>query len=115
MKILYDLCKADTEFAWTDAHEQCFKKSKQLMLSNVRLVHYDPKLPLYITCDASGYGVGAVLSHGDDKPIVFASSTLSNAEKKYSNLERENIAIVFALKKFYKYIFGREVIIITDQ
>lgn len=75
------------------------------------LVHYDPDKPLVLTCDASPYGIGAVLSHtiedGTDRPVAYASRTLTTAEKKYSQLEREGLAVVFGTKKFYNYLYGR--------
>ncbi|KAF2890239.1 hypothetical protein ILUMI_15934, partial [Ignelater luminosus] len=53
--------------------EKAFKESKQLLSSDKLLVHYNPKLPIYLTCDSSGYGVGAILSHrlnDEDRPIL---------------------------------------------
>lgn len=118
LKPLYDLCKSDVGFNWTQECESIFQSSKSLLTSKNILTYFNPSLPIYVTCDASGYGVGAVLSHrinGDDKPIMFASSTLSPTEKLYSNLERESLAIIFALKKFHKYIYGRKFILISDH
>ncbi|KAF2905267.1 hypothetical protein ILUMI_00918 [Ignelater luminosus] len=103
---------------WSADCEKAFEESKQLLSSDKLLVHYNPKLPIYLTCDSSGYGVGAILSHrlnGEDRPILFASSTLSQAEKKYSNLEREALALIFGLRKFHKYIFARKFVLITDH
>ena len=51
------------------------------------LTHFDDKLPLILACDASPYGLGAVLPHqmpnGKEKPVGFASRTVSKAEKNY--------------------------------
>jgi len=71
-----------------------------------------------VTCDSSSYGVGAVLSHlieGEEKPILFESSTLSAAEKNYAQIEREGLAIIFAVEKFHKYLFSRKFILVTDH
>lgn len=61
---------------------------------------------------------GAVLSHeidGKDRPVLYGSRTLSAAEKKWPILHREALAIVFALEKFYKYVYGRRVTVISDH
>ena len=65
------------------------------------LAHYDQGLPLKLDCDASAYGVGAVLSHtfpdGSVRPIAYASRTLSAAEKNYAQIEREGLSLVFGI------------------
>ena len=74
-------------------------------------MHFDDKLPIIFSCDASPYGVGAVLSHrmanGDERPICFASRTLTAAERKYSQLDKEALVIVFGVKKHHQYLYGR--------
>lgn len=115
---LYNLCKKNVVFKWSKECEETFQISKRLLTSNQLLTHYDPSLPIFVTCDASSYGIGAVLSHiikGEERPILFASSTMSECEKRYSQLEREALAIMFALKKFNKYLFGRKFTINSDH
>ena len=79
--------------------KSAFLASKEQLLSNQVLIHYDPKMELVVVCDASAYGVGAVLSHrlpdGTERPIGFVSRTLSDTEKKYSQIEKEGLACVF--------------------
>ena len=88
---LYSLLQKQAKWHWGPDQEQAFTKVKHLMTSSKLLVHYDPVKELVLSCDASPYGVGAVLSHimedGSEKPIAFASRSLAAAEKKYSQLD----------------------------
>ncbi|UYV61119.1 K02A2.6-like [Cordylochernes scorpioides] len=82
------------------------------------LVPYDATLPLCLATDASQIGVGAVLSHiieGQERPIMFASRTLSEAEQNYSQIEKEALAIIYGVTWFHQFIYGRKFILITDH
>ena len=87
-----------------EKEEQTFQQSKYLLNSSNLLIHYDPEKPMVIACDPSPYGLGAVLSHimpdKSERPIMFTSRTLTNAERNYSQIEKEVLAIIFAIKKF---------------
>lgn len=82
-------------------------------------MHFDPGKDVILSCDPSPYGVGAVLSHrmkdGTEKPISYVSRTLSAAEKGYSQLEKEGLAVVFAVKRFHHDLYSRPFIIFTDH
>ena len=96
---LYDLLRATKKWSWRKEQEESFREIKDLLKSSRVLIHFDDSLPLTLSCDASSYGVGAVLAHrlssGEERPIGFASWTLTVAEKKYSQLEKEALALVF--------------------
>uniref|UniRef100_A0A1Y1K0Y3 RNA-directed DNA polymerase n=1 Tax=Photinus pyralis TaxID=7054 RepID=A0A1Y1K0Y3_PHOPY len=117
LKLLYDLERKNIPFVWTNEH-RVFEKCKNMIVNSNLLVHYDVKKPIVIAVDASQYGVGAVMSHlsdGVEHPIMFASSTLSNSEKNYAQIQKEALAIMFAVRKFHKYIYGRKFTLITDH
>ena len=82
-----------------------------MLKSSKWIVHYDSKKEVLLQCDASPYEVSAVLSHamedGLERPIAYSSRTLAPAEKNYSQLEEEALAIIFSLGKFYQYVYGR--------
>ncbi|XP_056001322.1 uncharacterized protein K02A2.6-like [Ostrea edulis] len=77
--------------------EKSFQDIKELICSDKVLCHYDPKLPLKLAADASPYGIGSVLSHvfpdGTERPIAFSSRTLNQAEKAYSHIDKEALAL----------------------
>ena len=98
---------------------QAFLAAQNALQADSLLVHYDPAKPIVLACDASQCGIGAVLSHvvdnEQDRPIAYVSRTLSPAEKNYSQLEKEALAIVFAVKKFHNFIYGRLFLIESDH
>ena len=83
------------------------------------MVHFDASKPIVVVSDSSAYGIGAVLCHlidGMERPIYFASRSLSTAECNYSQLEKEALALVFALRRFHFYLWGqKEFTLITDH
>ena len=105
LKPLYELLQAGTSWHWGLPQQRAFEASKALIQSSKVLVHYNARLPLVLSCDASPYGIGAVLSHrmsdDSDRPIAFASRTLAPAEKRYAQLDREGLAILFGVTKFH--------------
>ena len=90
-----------------------------MLMDSKLLVHYDPERPIVLQCDASPYGLGSVLSHemddGHDRPVAYASRTMSKAERGYGQVEREGLAVVYSVKKFHQYLYGRRFVIVTDH
>ena len=96
--ILNQLRRKDVPWKWTKKEEGAYQRLKEQLSSAKVLVHYNPKLPLKLDCNASSMGIGAVLSHimetGEEKPIAYASRSLTKAERNYSQIEREALSIV---------------------
>lgn len=116
---LYRLLKDQTKWGWSKVEQNAFDRCKEMLASDKVLVHYDPNLPLSLACDASAYGIGAVIQHttpdGQEHPIAYASRTLSPAEKNYSQIEKEALSLVYGVKKFHQYLWGRKFNLITDH
>ena len=114
---LNKLLRVDTKWKWDSACKRAFKEVKEALTSEV-LTHYDPEKELILACDASPYGVGTVLSHivdGKERPIAFASRSLTKSEQSYAQVEKEALGIIFGIKKFHKYLYGRKFLLITDH
>ena len=75
---------------------------------------YDPKKPLTLQVDASGRGLGCALIQ-ENGPVAYASKSLTGAETRYSNIERELLGIVYSLERFHEYVYGRHVTLETDH
>lgn len=117
-KPLTALLKKDIQFNWGSDQQQAFNTCKEILTTTPLLQYPDFNKEFLLTTDASIHAVGAVLSQGEigkDLPIAYASRTLNKAETNYSTIERELLAIVWAVKHFRPYLFGRKFKIITDH
>lgn len=115
---LNQLLVKGTEFIWTPACEKAYKEIQRAIISDQVLTPFDPSLPVTLATDASPVGISAVLSHlvdGEEKPVAFASRTLTATERNYSQLDREATAIYWAIKKFYLYLYGRKFTLVVDN
>lgn len=95
-----------------------FNRCKNILTSSHVLQYPDLSKRFILTTDASNYALGAVLSQGpvgQDRPVAFASRTLTLSEEKYSAIEKELLAIDWACKYFRPYLFGRRFTLYTDH
>ncbi|XP_041565110.1 uncharacterized protein K02A2.6-like [Drosophila elegans] len=116
---LNQLRRKDVAFFFGPQQQQAFTALKSHIINATQLAHFDEKLPLVLATDASSFGIGVVLSHlqpdGGERPIVFASKTLDKHQVKYSQIEKEGLSIIFGVKRFHQYLYGRKFILITDH
>ena len=101
LKPLYTLLHDDVKFQWTPELEKIFQDIKNSMTADTELTIPNTKHPINITVDASLVGLGAILSQMNEenkmKVISYNSPILNTQEQKLSTLDRELLAIVFAL------------------
>ena len=116
---MYQLLRQNVRWQWKDEHKEAFRRAKVALQSSQVMIHFDPRKEVISACDASPYGVGAVLSHrlsnGTERPIAFASRSLAEAERRYAQIDREALALLFGVKKFHQYLSGRAFTILTDH
>jgi hypothetical protein len=117
LRPLNELLRADVQWKWSRTCQKVFDDVKKELTESHVLTHYDPKKKLILACDASPYGLGVVLSHEEDgeRPIAFASRSLTKAEKNYSQIEKEALGIIYGIDKFHKYLYGRQFTLVTDN
>lgn len=116
---LRKLTKADTKFDWTEEHERCFLKLKKSLANLPTLSYFDPQRRTRLVADASPVALGAVLLQFDEKSnpkvISFGSKSLSDVERRYSQTEKESLALVWSVERFYCYLAGIEFELETDH
>lgn len=103
---------------WNKEATEAFSELKSRLVSAPILACPDFHKPFVIQADASDYGLGVVLTQGEEseeKVIAYASRSLSRAERNYSTTERECLAVVFGVEKFRSYIEGTTFSVITDH
>jgi len=110
------LLKKEVEFTWSHEQQKAYDKIKEILTEQPGpvLKFFDVSKPVKVTCDASKSGLGAVLLQSD-KPIAYASRSMTEAEQRYAQIEKELLAIVFSLERFHQYTYGKEVGVETDH
>ena len=113
------LRRKGTLWKWTPRCEQAFQTLKLDLQSRNVLAYFDENVEVGLATDASEYGIGAVLFHiypnGTERPIQYASKTLNSAERNYAQIEKEALALIYGVKKFQKFLFGRRFTLRTDH
>lgn len=116
---LHRLLDRGVSWVWGPTEAAAFAAVKRLLVSNSVLTHYSDHLPLVLACDGSPFGVSAVLSHrlpsGREIPVAYFSRTLGPAERNYSQLDREALALVAGVRRFHHYLYGRSFLLVTDH
>lgn len=118
-KELYRLLEKYVKWKWEDQHSQAVLQLKREIANATRLAHFDQRKQSVVSCDASPYGVGAVLAQlndaGNENPTIFISKTLGKAGRNYSQSDRMGLTVMFAMDQSHGYITGQHVTVTTDH
>ena len=109
----------EKKFIWSEDDERQFRELKELVVTAPLLSVLDYSAPIFIRCDSSRYGAGAVLfqydNEGREVPVCYASRKYTATETRYSTFQQEMGAVVWALERFQEYCMGYPVIVETDH
>ncbi|KAL1448202.1 hypothetical protein WDU94_013988 [Cyamophila willieti] len=114
---LTELTKKDKPFQWTEIEQVAFDRLKENLINTPTLRHFDEELPIIVEVDASGIGLGCILSQKEGKtirPVAYGSRKLSEVEQKYANVEREFLACVYAVNLWRHYLYMKDFELRTD-
>ncbi|CAB3985078.1 Hypothetical predicted protein [Paramuricea clavata] len=114
MALLRQLLNKDTKWSWDVHYQVAFEKLKKEISNPPVLKFFNPARQVVLSVDASKSGLGAVCLQ-DGSPVAYASRVMTETESRYTHIEKELLAAVFACTKFYDFTYGNKVGIETDH
>ena len=106
-------------FKWEKDQEKAFHELKKSLTDVDTLAYFSPNLKTKVIADASPVGLGAVLlqeqGEGAWRAVCYASKSLSAVGRRYSQTEKEALALVWSVERFHVYLLGREFELVTDH
>ncbi|XP_037503251.1 uncharacterized protein LOC119378078 [Rhipicephalus sanguineus] len=104
---------------WGPLQETAFNRVKAMLTSDLCVAKYHPGRNTIVSCDASSFGLGTALlpeqPSGERRAVAFASRSLTNAEQRYSQIEKEALAVAWAVHRFDQYVRGLNFTVETDH
>ena len=111
---LRELTKQNVKFVWNSDRQKAFDLLKRELTSDKVMSYFDPTKETTMIVDASPVGLGALLTQ-EGRVISYGSRALNDVETRYSQTEREALAVIWGCEHFHLYLFGQEFTIISDH
>ena len=108
------LTRKEVMFDWDDRYEEAFQELKRILNSAPILIVSDRGQGYTMYCDASRAGLGWVLMQSG-RVVAYGSRQLKNHEKNYPTHDMELAAVVFTLKIWLYYLYGKEFEVYSDH
>ena len=114
------LTQEDVKYEWNQECENAFQSLKTSLSEDSCISYFDESKETLIYCDASPVGISAILlqrtkNKNDTKVIAYSSRSLTSTEMRYSQIERETLAVTYACGKNHLYLLGRSFILYNDN
>ncbi len=117
---LRQLTKKGTAFLWNGSHQQAYDQLKAALTNSPVMSYFDTSKDTLLYVDASPVGISAILAQRDpdtlgEHVVCYGSRALTDVEKRYSQTEKEGLAIVWGIEHFHLYLFGKSFTLFTDH
>lgn len=111
---LRKLLGGETAWHWDTEQKKSFEKLKMLVSKAPVLKYFDVGKDVTLSVDASSEGLGAVLIQ-EGQPVAYGSRALTDCQRRYAQIEKELLAIVYGCEMFKQYVYGKTVHVETDH
>ncbi|CAB4030046.1 Hypothetical predicted protein [Paramuricea clavata] len=111
---LRELIKKNVAFHWLETHEKAFRDLQHLLTDPATLRYYNVAKPVTLQVDASQNGLGAALIQNQG-PAAYASKAMNDTQRRYVQIEKELLTVVFACKRFHHYVYGKTITVESDH
>ena len=115
---LRELTKKDVQWQWTEREKRALEELRESLCTDT-MAYFDPEKETEIWVDASPTGLGGILTQktedGSRAVVAYGSRALTSVEQRYSQTEREALAVIWACEHYHIYIFGKPVMVYTDH